>query len=62
MRRLSAFLENFHNDVNIEIYNTEQKLLYNGKIGDVPHRIERRKNLVLGSAQINSDVIAISVR
>ena len=62
MGRLSTFLESFHNDVKIKIYDQNNTLLFEGVIGDVPHRIEDQSNIILGSANIIGDMVTVIIK
>lgn len=58
--RLFNFLEAVDKEVSAQIYDTaSKKLLYEGDIGDIPHKIVGMRDIVLGTAQIENGVIQI---
>ena len=62
MGGLSTFLESFDNAVVIKIYNQDKELLFEGEIGNVPHKIEDQANIILGSATVLSDQVEVIIK
>lgn len=54
------FLECFNTEINIQMYDVLSKeLLYAGKIGDVPHKVSRMRNIVLETTEVKDGVLQL---
>ena len=54
------FLECFNTETNIQMYDLLNKeLLYAGKIGDVPHKVSRLRNIVLGTTEVKDGALQL---
>ena len=61
--RLFDFLECFNAATNIQIFDVmDNKILYEGKIGDLTHKICRMRNIVLGTAEIKNEIFMVQTR
>lgn len=61
--RLFDFLECFNAATNIQIFDVmDNKILYEGKIGDLTHKICRMRNIVLGTAEIKDEMLIVQTR
>ena len=61
--RLFNFLECCNTTTNIQIFDvTDNKILYEGKIGDITHKICRMRNIVLGTAEIKNEILMVQTR
>lgn len=58
--RMFEFLECFNGELYIQMYDLLSKVfLYEGKIEDVPHKVSRMRNIVLGVAEIKNGVLTL---
>ena len=61
MSKLFTFLENFHVDNLIKIYENGE-LIYKGKMVDVPQRITNMTSVVRGTAKWNGEYLEVAVK
>lgn len=58
--RLFEFLEAFNNEINIQMYDSvSDKILYDGDIEDIPHKIASKRDIVLGTVEIKNGVLQV---
>ena len=58
--RLFEFLECFSIETDIKIFDSENmNILYMGKVGDIPHKISSRKNIVAKSCKVEKEVLCV---
>ena len=58
--RLFKLLECFEDETEVKIMNSsDMKILFTGKVGDMPHRISRMKNVKLGSCKVKNEVLCV---
>lgn len=61
MSKLFTFLENFDVDNLIKIYE-DGKLIFEGKMGDVPQRITNMTSVIRGTAKWKDGYLEVSVK
>lgn len=58
--RMFELLECFNGEIYIQMYDLLSKvLLYEGKIEDIPHKVSRMRDIVLGAAEIKNGVLTL---
>ena len=62
MSKLFTFLENFDVENAVKIYDENDKLIFDGKVGDVPQRISNMMSVIRGTVMNEGAFIRIMVR
>ena len=58
--RLFELLECFEDKTEAKIVDcSDMKILFTGKIGDIPLRISRMKNVKLGNCKVKNEVLCV---
>ena len=58
--RLFKLLECFEDETEVKIVDcSDIKILFTGKIEDIPLRISRMKNVKLGSCKVKNEVLCV---
>lgn len=58
--RVFDFLECFNTEINIQIYEgVSEEILYIGKIGDVPHKVSRMRNIMLETTDVKEGIVQL---
>ena len=62
MSKLFTFLENFDTENEIKIYDDEDKLIFEGKMGDVPQRISNMMSVIRGTVVNMGSYLTLKVK
>ena len=58
--RLFKLLECFEDETEVKIVDcSDMKILFTGKVGDIPHRLSRMKNVKLGNCKVKNEVLRV---
>ena len=62
MSKLFTFLENFDIHNLIKIYDSDNNLLYDGEMGDVPQKINNQMSVIRGTAIWRGSYLEVKVK
>ena len=58
--RLFKLVECFEDETEEKIVDcSDMKILFTGKVGDIPHRLSRMKNVKLGNCKVKNEVLRV---